>query len=297
MATNFKNFQNGLRLVPQAADPSNPVAGDLHVSDGTARASGLYVYNSGSFNLLAAAGVKVIDTETTTATITIDKDIILASSAGGAYTITIPTPVGNTGKSQIYKKTTSDLSVITLSTPSGTVDGASTTTLNTLDESLEIISDGTNWIRVERVIPGYVTSYTPSYSAAFNTPTSVTAKYRREGKFLVVDGVHTGSGSYNTGVASISLPSGLAIDATDILSNTTTGQPSPKVGTFQNPAGGNQHGNIVVSTTTSTGVVYVGSTVQTTNFMTPTTTDLSAQWTVSGNVQYQFKIPVSGWKV
>jgi hypothetical protein len=46
MALGFKNQKSGgMGFDPQAADPSNPKAGDIFMSDGTSRAAGLWRYS------------------------------------------------------------------------------------------------------------------------------------------------------------------------------------------------------------------------------------------------------------
>jgi hypothetical protein len=46
MAKNIKQFKTGLGLEPLSADPSNPIDGQIYLSDGTARTEGLYRYDS-----------------------------------------------------------------------------------------------------------------------------------------------------------------------------------------------------------------------------------------------------------
>jgi hypothetical protein len=128
-----------------------------------------------SWSSVATANLTVT-TKTTTATLaTNETGVILASSAGGAYTIALPTAVGNTGLYYKIKKTTSDLSLITID-PNGaqTINGASTYALAFQHEYIEIVADGTNW--------QIIGSYTPFVGLHYNvndgdTPTNSTTNY------------------------------------------------------------------------------------------------------------------------
>jgi hypothetical protein len=72
--------------------------------------------------------------------------MILADTSGGAWTLTLPTAVGNSGKTFRIKKTTSDTSLLTID-PNGsqTIDGLTTDTLIYQNDWIAIVSDNTNW--------------------------------------------------------------------------------------------------------------------------------------------------------
>jgi hypothetical protein len=85
----------------------------------------------------------------TTYTVSIYDAIIDGSAAGGAFTITLPTAVGNTGRLFIVKKTDSSANAVTVKgNGSELIDGANTSLLSTQYQCLEIYSNGTNWSTV-----------------------------------------------------------------------------------------------------------------------------------------------------
>jgi hypothetical protein len=133
----------------------------------------------------AGTGVAVA-TKTTTYTATTSDDIVLADTSGAAWTLSLYTASGNTGKRLYIKKTTSDLNALTID-PNGTetIDGSLTTTINTQYESVILVSDGTNWQLLERVAPSAWTSYTPAFTG-FGTVTSIVGFSRRVGPDLEV---------------------------------------------------------------------------------------------------------------
>ncbi len=88
----------------------------------------------------------VVDPKTTTFTASATKDVYLISTAGGAYTGTLPTAVGNEGKTFSFIKTTTDDNAFTLEG-----DGAETINLllnlklTKFGEYITIVSDNANW--------------------------------------------------------------------------------------------------------------------------------------------------------
>lgn len=76
-------------------------------------------------------------------TLTTGNTVVLVDASGGATTITLPAPVS--GKIVHIKKTDSSLNAITISPPSGTIDGAANANLFFQYECFTIVSDGTNF--------------------------------------------------------------------------------------------------------------------------------------------------------
>ena len=66
--------------------------------------------------------------------------------ASGTFTINLPTAVGNGCRFTV--KLVSAGTVTIDAAGSETIDGAATTSLNIVNESLNLVSDGTNWILV-----------------------------------------------------------------------------------------------------------------------------------------------------
>lgn len=87
-----------------------------------------------------------IVSKTTTYTATLNDEVILADTSGGAWTLSLPAAAAATGKVYTVKKTSSDANLVTID-PSGseTIDGSTTKTLLTQYSSISIISNGTNW--------------------------------------------------------------------------------------------------------------------------------------------------------
>lgn len=138
-------------------------------------------------------------------------------------------------------------------------------------------------------------SYTPIFSAAFGTPTNVSFTYSRAGKFLTVNGSFT-MGTPGSGVSSISLPvvngSQLNIDTTATSINTTTSNPSEPIGWCQEGFTAYLNQPMLASTSTSTSVVYVGRSINLTNFTTPAS---STQLDSGQVVSVKFTVPIAGW--
>lgn len=87
-----------------------------------------------------------VTSKTANYTATVSDYLILCNASGGGFTISLPTASGNTGKVFIVKKTDSALNgVVVDGNSSETIDGELTYTLGTQFESVQIVSDGTNW--------------------------------------------------------------------------------------------------------------------------------------------------------
>ena len=81
-----------------------------------------------------------IATKTTTYTITSSDFLLLCN---GTFTITLPTPVGISGRMYFVKNI--GTGIVTLATAAATIDGQSTQIISAQYESITIISDGTVW--------------------------------------------------------------------------------------------------------------------------------------------------------
>lgn len=175
-----------------------------------------------------APGNLSVVSKTTTYTATTSDDVILASTTGGAYTITLPNP-SNTGKVLRIKKTTADFTVLTITSPSGNIEagsGTASTTINTQYEQLTLVADGTNWQILDRDygrLGSIWTNYTATFSAGFGTTTGTTGfMYRRVPGGLRIMGSRT-TGTVAASIAQASLPTGLNFDSTNSPSNQQCG--------------------------------------------------------------------------
>lgn len=90
-----------------------------------------------------------VASKTTTYTATDADGVILCNATSAAFTVTLPTAVGRTGKRYSLIKTDSSANAITVD-PSGaeTINGDTTVSLATQYATLAIVSNGTNWIKV-----------------------------------------------------------------------------------------------------------------------------------------------------
>jgi hypothetical protein len=87
-----------------------------------------------------------VTSKTTTYTITTSDGTILCNATSAAFTVTLPTAVGATGKTYTVKKTDSSANAVTIDTTSAqTIDTISTQTLAIQNAWLVIQSDGSNW--------------------------------------------------------------------------------------------------------------------------------------------------------
>ncbi len=109
-------------------------------------------------------------------------------------TITLYPASGNAGKILVIKKTDTDITkIITIDgNASETIDGALTTTLNTVGEAVTLFCDGANWMIMSRVIPKVWTSYTGTITgtviAGSISYTSNTLYWAREGPDVLIQG-------------------------------------------------------------------------------------------------------------
>jgi hypothetical protein len=150
----------------------------------------------------------------------------LASTTGGAWQINLYTAVGNSGRQIRIKKTTNDISVLTIEgNASETIDGATSYKLNTRYEQVTLVSDGSNWHVLEHIIPSKWEDVS-SLSWTFNglTVGSKVIFARREGDSWHVRGWVSPSATSGT-TAGIVVPTadGYTIDAAKIASGTDSG--------------------------------------------------------------------------
>jgi hypothetical protein len=102
-----------------------------------------------------------------TTTYTVKDDDYLIDITGNTITVTLPTAVGVNGKNYVIKNR--GTGVVTVATTSSqTIDGANSKSLNNND-SIEIVSDGSNWIIAAGT--GTVTSSTTAKSGIVSNTT------------------------------------------------------------------------------------------------------------------------------
>lgn len=222
-------------------------------------------------------------TKTANYTAVVTDDIIYCS--GAAFTITLYTAVGNSGRELIIKKTDSSLAnIITISTAlSQTIDGLSSYTLNTLNETVTLVSDGSNWKIIDHISNTDWTSYTPSLTGTTTNPvkgtTSIDAAFwRRNGRDIeiIYNYRQTVAGTAGSGALICSLPSNITADTTIIPVSDVTITPAPAV--FQ-------VGSFVSQSTSAS----VGTMAASTVLASSTTLGFVRQQTSGGNLVQDFQ--------
>ena len=105
-------------------------------------------FNSGSSATALSAALTAVHSVTTSGTATIDSSAETwpCDTTSGSFQINLPnaTTVWN-GAQRTVKKTVAS-NTLTIGSVSGTIDGSSTRTVTTANESVSFVSDGTNWL-------------------------------------------------------------------------------------------------------------------------------------------------------
>lgn len=140
-------------------------------------------------------------------TLLLTEDVIIANATSGTFTLTLPA-ASNVGKVYEIKKTDSSFnSVIIDGSGSDSIDGTSNKTLNSKNEAIRIVSDGTSWSILNRYIPSSWTSYSPSVNG-LGSYTSSNFRWRRNGANLEVQG-NVVSGTASSAEVQVTFPTGI----------------------------------------------------------------------------------------
>ena len=92
------------------------------------------------------ADLNTITSKTTTYTAVV-WDYVLCDTSGGAFTVTLPTAIGVSGKEINVTKTTADANAVTVNTTlTQTIIGEFTITINGHYDNITFVSDGANWL-------------------------------------------------------------------------------------------------------------------------------------------------------
>lgn len=250
--------------------------------------SGNVLTSNGSAWLSSSAASPTLTVVSKTANYTLisTDNVVLGDSSGGTFTLTLPTPVGISGKAYTLKKTDSSLTAIAV-----TGTGLSTN-LSTIGESISVVSDGTNWVIYSRSIPSNRVTYSPTYTG-FGTTSSDTTYYQRRGDSLFVQ-FWFQNGTNTAVLGSVSLPSGLSIDTAKIKNFSSTND-AVNVGQLISSLSGNanQITPMVVAVTTSATVVYHGKQYVNASPLVP---DQPANmFSNNSHISGWFEVPISGW--
>lgn len=165
----------------------------------------------------------------------------------GGLAIGVPTPVGNTGRIIVLEKMSGDYDAITFTPAAGNIAGAATTAIHTPGETLHLISDGADWVKVNRYIPARQSGYKATFSN-FGTVTPGNQSFQswRVGKYLNIKGEFTagtpaaGGASFTIGFNGTNAPAAVIVDATFYAA-------SLLVGKFTSGTANNTTGNVYVT--------------------------------------------------
>lgn len=236
----------------------------------------------------------VVVSKTTTFNASRAEDVYLCSDAGASFTGTLPAASGSM-KRFVFKKTNSSTNAVTIARAgSDTIDGATSTSLNTQYECVELQSDGSaSWSVISRTYPASLGSLAFAVTGV-GTITANTFYGTRLGNLMRVIYSFI-NGTIAPSTLSITLPTGYVIDTAKLSSNTN--------GTYLGY--GTYFDNVGRNVFTSTGFVqfYDGST-SSAIYMTNTAGGTNQQFTkVNGSTLVNtsalmtgdFTIPISGW--
>lgn len=139
-------------------------------------------------------------TKTGAYTLTSSDDVIFANAVSAGFTLTLPSASTIVGRAYEVKKTDASTNVVTIATTGGqTIDGASTRTIGVQYGSLTVMSDGTNWMRLNEQAERYI--WVPSFAknGALSVSTGLSRLYNDLGYDLVIEKVRATVGTAPTG--------------------------------------------------------------------------------------------------
>lgn len=186
---------------------------------------------------------------------------VLLNPSGGAFTATLPTAVGVTGKvySIICTATGTSTNLATIATTSSQTIGGNASgaiTLCTANEALEIVSDGTNWQIKSWKTETPWNTFTPT--GAWSTNTTYTGRWRRVGGQMEIYYKVATSGAPTSASLTVNLPANFTVNTNNILDTSTQ---ETQVGWYiaQDSATSFYPGIITYESTTSVKVRYINS--------------------------------------
>lgn len=248
--------------------------------------TGMYPVTNGSGVLTFQYTDKIVSSKTSNYTATGAEVVIPCDASGGAFTVTLPAAANNSGKHYTIIKTDSSVNAITIDgNASETINGSTTTTINTQYESIEICCDGSNWLIKNRKADSAWTAYTPTFTG-FGTESAVLFYYRRVGDSIEVNGTFT-TGTCTAVPGKISIPSGLTIDSAKISTA------KPLLGTCVTVSASTPQ-VLVVANGSDYGTVWFAENTSTNNQLTVITAN--ASFSNSAASAILFKAPITGWK-
>lgn len=239
---------------------------------------------------------KILHSQTALSRIDVLPQIIPLSTSGGAFTKYLQPAALWRGQTLRFWKTSSDITAATIQafgaeTIIEGIASATTTTVDTPGEVVDLTSDGISIYAWRRYIPTYTASFVHTVTG-LGTVTAATGSYTRTGKWLESWGFHT-NGTVSAALASATLPGALAIDTTIFPKANTTSNQGHICGEFANQAAGNA-GHMVTATGTSAVLVYWAAINDNAGNAVPQLGNAIA--TSSSVMAFQFRVPILSWK-
>lgn len=221
-------------------------------------------------------------------------DVIMCDASSGGWTLNLPTAVGITGKRlRIVRTDSTPANTLTVDPNSSeTVGGSLTKLLMTKDESIEIVSDGSNWLLLSHTCDTQTVGYTPTISwTSTSTPLGT---WRRVGDCAEFTGKVPCNGAPSGAGLNISLPSGLSIDTNKLAGENTSIASLGEASFDDTGVTAYISGTVFYSSTTTVniGVPNVAGTFPVRNAVTPTTPFTFGS---GDSVNWKFKVPITNW--
>lgn len=217
-------------------------------------------------------------------------DYVRGNTNSSAFTFTLPTAVGIGGTEiTVHYSGTGYANALTVDGDgSETIAGSATTTLNTPNEKVILVSDNANWLIKNRHIPSEWVSFTPT-STFIDGDVTPLGKFRRVGDSMEVTAVYTFTSAPASNTLTVTVPQSLVVDTAKLAFSSAN---HPVVGVAMATDTGTAQFNGVVRIASSVAVNFIhsgaGATVW--NATSPMT------WAANDIFSCFFTVPISGWK-
>lgn len=150
-------------------------------------------------------------------------EILFVSAAAGGFTLTLPTAASAINKVLTICRTDTVIANVVTVDGNGTetIDGTATFKLKTKNDTIKIVSNGSNWLLLSHTYDQAWQAFTPT-SPSWIANATLTGKWRRVGDSLEMDVNVALTGAPTTASLFVSLPTGFLVD-TAKLTNTDIG--------------------------------------------------------------------------